>query len=77
LIFDGDEIRWFNFSCRVVSSYKVKNTYFLQAECMAEGKKSTIPLMLEPNGERLRVGWNREAIREMKRCSGAEGYGRR
>lgn len=69
LIFDGDELRWFNFSCRVVSSYKVKDAFFLQAECMAEGKRSTIPIMLERHGDRLRVGWNREAIRDMRLCN--------
>lgn len=68
LIFDNGEIRWFNLSCQVVSRYKVKDAVFLQARCMSEGKTGTIPIMLEPNGERLRVGWNREPVREMRRC---------
>jgi hypothetical protein len=68
LIVDGMAIRWFNADCTVVGSYKVAEAYFLQARCTVEGKTSTIPIMLEPRGDRLRVGWNREPIEEMQRC---------
>lgn len=75
LIFDDGEIRWFDLACQIVSSYKVKEAHFLQAQCKASGKSSTIPIMLEPNGAKLRVGWNREPVREMQRCRGPEGFG--
>jgi hypothetical protein len=68
LIVDGMTIRWFNADCTVVGSYKVADAYFLQARCTIDGKTSTIPIMLELRGERLRVGWNREPIEEMQRC---------
>lgn len=68
LIVDGKMIRWFNADCTVVGSYKVVEAYFLQAQCRIDGKTSTIPIMLELRGERLRVGWNREPIEEMQRC---------
>jgi hypothetical protein len=75
LIFADDEIRWFDHACQVVSSYKVKDALFLQAQCRNAGKSSTIPIMLEPNGARLRVGWNREPVREMQRCRWPGGLG--
>jgi hypothetical protein len=63
-------LRWFSFNCEVVSSYLVRQTRFLQAKCNSEGKVTEIPVMLEPRGDRLRVGWNRERIQEMVRCHG-------
>jgi hypothetical protein len=68
LIIDGMSIRWFNADCRIVSNYKVADTWYLQARCTTEGKTATIPIMLELRGDRLRVGWNREPIEEMQRC---------
>ncbi|MGH6767849.1 MAG: hypothetical protein ACRECO_02385 [Xanthobacteraceae bacterium] len=68
LIVEGLSIRWFSFACTVVSSYKVAETLFLQARCASGGASSTIPVMLEPAGEKLRLGWNREPLREMQRC---------
>jgi hypothetical protein len=68
LILEGMSIRWFNADCTIVGSYKVAQQLFLQAQCRVEGKTSTIPIMLEARGERLRVGWNREPIEEMQRC---------
>jgi hypothetical protein len=68
LIVDGMAIRWFNADCTIVGSYKVAEAYFLQARCTVEGRTSTIPIMLELRGDRLRVGWNREPIEEMQRC---------
>ena len=75
LIFTDSEIRWFDLSCEVVSRYKVKESLFLQARCTTAGKAATIPIMLEPNGTRLRVGWNREPVREMQRCRWPDGLG--
>jgi hypothetical protein len=68
LIVEAMSVRWFNADCKVVSSYKVKDTWFLQGQCMVEGRTGTIPIMLEPSGNHLRVGWNREPIQEMQRC---------
>jgi hypothetical protein len=70
LLVDFMTLRWFSFNCQVVSSYKVRQTRFLQAKCSSEGRVTEIPVMLEARGERLRVGWNREPIREMQRCQG-------
>ena len=61
-------LRWFSFNCEVVSSYKVYETRFLQAKCRSYDQVAEIPVMLEPRGDRLRVGWNREPIQEMRRC---------
>ncbi len=68
LLFDLMSLRWFNLSCKVVSSYKVGQARHLQGQCTGDGRTATIPIMLELRGERLRVGWNREAIVEMQRC---------
>jgi hypothetical protein len=68
LIVDGMSIRWFNADCTIVGSYKVAQAWYLQARCAIEGKAATIPILLEPRGDRLRVGWNREPIEEMLRC---------
>ena len=68
LLVQGLSIRWFNADCQVVSSYRVKDTLFLQAQCISEGKSATIPVMLEPRDQTLRVGWNREPVREMQLC---------
>jgi hypothetical protein len=76
LILETMAIRWFSFDCKVVSSYKVGAAWFLQGQCVSEGRTATIPIMLEPRDGRLRVGWNREPVRDMQRChwTGALGY---
>jgi hypothetical protein len=68
LIVEGMSVRWFDTDCTIVSSYKVAQAWYLQARCRSQGKTSTIPIMLDPQGERLRVGWNREPIVEMQKC---------
>jgi hypothetical protein len=68
LIVHGLSLRWFDTDCQVVSSYKVKDALFLQAQCTRQGKTTTIPVMLEPREQTLRVGWNRESVREMQFC---------
>jgi hypothetical protein len=59
---------WFTSVCTAVSSYKVGQVHFVQAKCLTEGRQNEIPVMLDPRGERLRVGWNREPIVELQRC---------
>jgi hypothetical protein len=68
LIVEPMAVRWFNADCAVVSSYRVKDVWYLQGRCTAEGKTATIPIMLDLRGDRLMVGWNREPVREMQRC---------
>ncbi len=45
-------VRWFNADCAVVSSYRVKDIWYLQGRCTVEGKTATIPLMLDLRGDR-------------------------
>jgi len=68
LLVENMTLRWFSYNCVVVSSYKVNETRFLQAKCRSYDQVAEIPVMLEPRGDRLRVGWNREPIQEMRRC---------
>lgn len=68
LIVEPLALRWFNADCAVVSSYRLKEVWYLQGRCRVEGKVGTIPIMLDLRGERLRVGWNREPVIEMLRC---------
>jgi hypothetical protein len=68
LIVEPLSVRWFNADCTVVSSYRVKDIWYLQGRCTVEGKTSTIPIMLDWRGDRLVVGWNREPVTEMQRC---------
>jgi hypothetical protein len=68
LLVDPMSVRWFNADCTVVSSYRVKDAWFLQGRCNVEGRVSTIPIMLDLRGNSLRVGWNREPVIEMQRC---------
>jgi hypothetical protein len=68
LLVERLSVRWFNADCTVVSSYRVKDVWYLQGQCYVEGKTSTIPIMLDLRGDRLLVGWNREPVREMQRC---------
>ncbi len=68
LIVSPQSVRWFDTNCTIVSNYKVNETLYLQGRCLAEGRVATIPIMLEPRGDRLRVGWNRDRILEMQRC---------
>jgi hypothetical protein len=69
LIVTALAVRWFDTNCTIVSNYKVNQTLYLQGQCLSEGRRATIPIMLEPvRGDRLRVGWNREPIQEMQRC---------
>jgi hypothetical protein len=68
LLVEPTSVRWFNANCTVVSSYRVKDTRYLQGRCNVEGKTSTIPIMLDWRGDRLRVGWNKEPVIEMQRC---------
>jgi hypothetical protein len=68
LIVEPMAVRWFNADCAVVGSYRVKDVWFLQGRCTVEGKTATIPIMLDWRGDRLMVGWNKEPVREMRRC---------
>ena len=68
LLVETRSVRWFNANCTIASSYKVNQTVYLQGRCNVEGTAETIPIMLEPRGDRLRVGWNREPVVEMGRC---------
>lgn len=68
LLVEPMSVRWFNTDCTVVSSYRVKDVWYLQGRCTAEGRTSTIPIMLDLRGDRLLVGWNREPVTEMQRC---------
>lgn len=68
LIVETMAVRWFNADCAVVSSYRVKDVWYLQGRCTAEGRTDTIPIMLDLRGDRLLVGWNREPVTEMRRC---------
>lgn len=68
LIVEPMSVRWFNADCTVVSSYRVKDVWFLQGRCTVEGRSNTIPIMLDLRGDRLLVGWNREPVAEMQRC---------
>lgn len=68
LLVAGLVLGWFSSICTVVSSYKVKEAHFLQARCWTEGRVSEIPVMLEPRGDTLRVGWGKEPIVELQRC---------
>ena len=62
-------VRWFDANCTIVSNYKVNQTLYLQGRCNIAGRTETIPIMLEwLRGDRLKVGWNREPIQEMRRC---------
>jgi hypothetical protein len=68
LIVRAMSVRWFDSNCTIVSSYKVNQTLYLQGRCLSDGRTATIPIMLDLRGDRLRVGWNREPIQEMRRC---------
>jgi hypothetical protein len=68
LLVEALSVRWFNANCTAASNYKVNQTLYLQGRCNIEGRTETIPIMLEPRGDRLRVGWNREPVQEMQRC---------
>jgi hypothetical protein len=68
LIVEPMALRWFNADCTIVSSYRVKDVWYLQGRCTAEGKTATIPIMLDLRGEVLRIGWNRDPVIEMQRC---------
>jgi len=68
LIVEPMAVRWFNADCAVVSSYRVKDIWYLQGRCTVERKTATIPIMLDLRGDRLVVGWNREPLTEMQRC---------
>ena len=68
LIVEPMSVRWFNADCTVVSSYRVKDIWYLQGRCTVEGRIATIPIMLDWRGDRLMVGWNREPVTEMQRC---------
>lgn len=68
LLVSALSVRWYDTNCTIVSNYKVNETLYLQGRCLIEGRTATMPIMLEPRGDRLRVGWNREPILEMERC---------
>jgi hypothetical protein len=67
LLVDRMSVRWFNADCTVVSSYRVKDIWYLQGRCSVEGRTSTIPIMLDLRGDSLRVGSHRESVFEMPR----------
>ena len=68
LLVERRAIRWFDSNCTIGTSYKVKQTQYLQGRCNIAGRSDTISIMLEPRGDRLLVGWSREPVQEMSRC---------
>lgn len=68
LIATQTTLRWFVAYCRIGKLYKTGAGVHIQAHCSAEGENYTIPVTLNPRGDRLRVTWDRGGVKEMRRC---------
>ena len=63
LVATGTSLWWFDGYCRIGKMYKAKAVY-IQAHCMGKGD---VPVMLDAQGDRLRVTWDRKT-EELRRC---------
>jgi hypothetical protein len=57
-------LSWFAGHCRIGKIYKVGTAAYLLAHC----GESEVPVTLAPQGERLKVTWNRAKPIELQRC---------
>jgi hypothetical protein len=68
LVVTNDALRWFGDSCRIGRSYRTGDTVHIEAFCLGEAGKRTIPVSLRLHGDRLAVSWNRGTPANMQRC---------
>ncbi len=58
-------LNWFSGYCRFGKVYKAGKALYIQAHCWGGGD---VPVMLEAQGDRMRVSWNRDRPQELRRC---------
>lgn len=68
LIATAHSLRWFVTHCQIRRVYKTDAGVHIQARCSNEGTVNMTPVTLKPQGDRMRVTWNRGAAMEMRRC---------
>jgi hypothetical protein len=58
-------LSWFAGHCRIGKMYKVGTAAYLLVHCGGEGD---VPVTLAPQGDRMKVAWNRARAVDLQRC---------
>jgi hypothetical protein len=61
-------LTWSSTACRVQSSYRVGNAWFVGARCWTDGAISDVPIRLQVSGDRLVLNWPKARPEELRRC---------
>jgi len=68
LFANAKSVRWFVAHCQIRSATKIATGVRIKASCANEGHKVTIPIVLEPQGDVMRVTWEGGRVPDMRRC---------
>ena len=58
-------LSWFAGNCRIGKMYKVGTAAYLLVHCGGDGD---VPVTLAPQGDRMKVTWNRARAVDLQRC---------
>ena len=67
LVVNTLSLRWREAICVARSSYRVRDSWYLSARCIADGATANVPITLSLRGERLALDWASAPTEELKR----------
>jgi hypothetical protein len=68
LLVEALSLRWREAACVVRSSYRVGDSWYISARCIANGATASVPITLTLRGERLQLDWAGAPAEELRRC---------
>jgi hypothetical protein len=64
LVVNDTSLNWYSGHCRIGKMYKLGQAAYIEARCF----DASVPVTLEPRGDRMRVTWNRAKAENLQRC---------
>jgi hypothetical protein len=68
LVVDDLTLRWREAACVIRSSYRVGDSWYVSARCIADGASASVPITLSLRGDRLALDWAGAPTEELRRC---------
>jgi hypothetical protein len=68
LVVDDLTLRWREAACVIRRSYRVGDSWYVSAHCVADGASASVPITLSLRGERLALDWAGAPTQELRRC---------
>lgn len=65
LVVNDTSLNWYSGHCRIGKMYKLGQAAYIEARCSGS---NSVPVTLEPRGDRMRVTWNRAKAEDLHRC---------